>query len=400
MDTDKLINFKKLVEKEKDNLLKFWIKNAVDKENGGFYGEISNKAKVNFIADKSLILNTRILWSFSNAYREDKKEEYLELADRAANYLLSNFLDQEYGGFYWLLDYQGKVVTNKKQIYGQAFAIYAFSEYYKITGSDNILTLLFDLFALIEKYSNDKKYKGYFEACSRDWLSMPEDMKLSEKDMNVIKSMNTHLHILEAYTNFYRVCSNEELKDNLIELIGIFLKYIIDNEENCFRLFFDRDWTICSDIISYGHDIEGSWLLCEAAGVLVNKDLCREVEKTALKMAKGVLRSGLMADGSIYYELNADKLNKDRYWWVQAEAVLGFINAYQLSGEEIYLNAALKVWQYIINNLVDREYGEWYWLVDEQGRISNEAKVNPWKSPYHNSRACYEIINRLDTILS
>lgn len=399
MDTNKLLEFKKSVEKEKDNLLNFWIENAVDEENDGFYGEIVNEGKVNFTADKSLILNTRILWSFSNAYREDKKEEYLAMAKRAASYLLNNFWDQEYGGFYWLLDYQGKVATNKKQIYGQAFAIYAFSEYYRVTGADDILTLLLDLFSLIEKYSNDKKYKGYFEACSRDWLSMPEDMSLSEKDMNVSKSMNTHLHILEAYTNFYRVCSKEELKDKLIGLIRIFLKYIIDNEKNCFRLFFDRDWNICSNIVSYGHDIEGSWLLCEAAGVLGSKDLRGEVEKTALKMAERVLKSGLMADGSIYYEFNKDNLNKDRHWWVQAEAVVGFINAYQLSGEEIYLNTALNTWQYIINNLVDREYGEWYWLINEQGSPSDEAKVNPWKSPYHNSRACYEIINRLTTIL-
>ncbi|TDO84630.1 mannobiose 2-epimerase [Halanaerobium saccharolyticum] len=399
MKKNLLQEFADSVYQEKENLLEFWLNNSIDKHYGGFYGEVSVSNKPQTEADKALILNSRILWSFANAYREDKNPDYLKMADRAYDYLLANFEDKKYGGFYWLLDYRGEVKENKKQIYGQAFCIYAFSEYYRATDNEAALKKAVDLFAILESESYDPDYRGYFEAYNRDW-SAADDMSLSEKDMNAAKSMNTHLHILEAYTNLYLVWPDPGLEAKLKELIEVLINNIVDQEQYRFKLFFDQDWTSKSDIISYGHDIEGSWLLYEAAEVLGEQVVLDFVEDYVLKMAARVLEKGTAEDGSIYYESEAGELDRDHHWWPQAEAVVGFINAYQLSGEEDFIQAAAKGWDYITKNIVDQDNGGWYWLVNDQGKSSSKAKINDWKSPYHSSRACYEIINRIEQILA
>lgn len=396
MKKNLLEEFADSVIEEKDNLLKFWLENSVDIENGGFYGE-ADSDQVNLEADKALILNSRILWSFASAYREDRDSEYLKMAERAYDYLVDNFEDKQFGGFYWLLNYEGKVKKDKKQIYGQAFCIYALSEYYRAAEIEEALKKAVELFALLENEAYDPEYGGYFEAFSRDW-SPTDDMSLSTKDLNTAKSMNTHLHILEAYTNLYRVWPDPDLKEKLEELIKLIINKIIEQDEYRFKLFFDKDWSSKSDIISYGHDIEGSWLLYEAAEVLGEQVLLEITEEYALKMAAAVLENGTASDGSIYYEFEDGKLDRDRHWWPQAEAVVGFINAYQLSGEEKFIKAAIKNWDYILENLIDSENGGWFWLVDEQGIPSAKPKINAWKSPYHSSRACYEIINRIKEI--
>ena len=398
MKKNLLEEFADSVIKEKNDLLNFWLNNSIDKHYGGFYGEVSVSNEAQPEADKALILNSRILWSFANAYRKDKNPDYLKIADRAYDYLIANFEDKKYSGFYWLLDYKGKVKENKKQIYGQAFCLYAFSEYYRATDNEDALKKAVDIFSILESKSYDSEYGGYFEAYSRDW-SPAEDVSLSGKDMNVAKSMNTHLHILEAYTNLYRVWPDPELEEKLKELIDVMINQIIDQDKYYFKLFFDQDWKSKSEIISYGHDIEGSWLIYEAAELLEEQALLEITENYALKMAAQVLKNGTAKDGSIYYESEAGKLDKNRHWWPQAEAVVGFINAYQLSGNEEFIEAAVRCWDYIKNNLVDRDNGGWYWLINDQGEASSKAKINAWKSPYHSSRACYEIINRIEQIL-
>lgn len=398
MEKKLLGEFADSVNKEKEKILNFWLNNSIDKNHGGFYGEVSAANQAQPEADKALILNSRILWSFANAYREDKNPDYLKMADRAYDYLIENFEDKKYSGFYWLLDYNGEVKENKKQIYGQAFCIYAFSEYYRATKNEDALKKAVALFDILESKSYDPEYKGYFEAYSRDW-SPAADMSLSGKDMNVAKSMNTHLHILEAFTNLYRVWPDPELKQKLKELIEVVLNNIVDQKQYRFKLFFDQDWTSKSNIISYGHDIEGSWLIYEAAEVLAEQNVLEFAEDYAIKMAAKVLENGVADDGSIYYEKEAEELDSDRHWWPQAEAVVGFINAYQISGDEKYMEAAAKTWQYIIENLIDHQNGGWYWLVNDQGVQSEKAKINSWKSPYHNSRACYEVINRINRMI-
>lgn len=398
MEKLQLKDFYASLQEEKNNLLNFYLENSIDRKNGGFYGEVDINNQPDPAADKSLILNSRILWSFSIAYRKDKKVSYKKAADRAYNYLLENFEDQKYGGFYWLLDSEGNPIKTKKQIYGQAFSLYALSEYFKAFNKDEALKKAVNIFALIENKSYDDKYGGYFEAYSREW-SIIEDMSLSKKDLNSAKSMNTHLHILEAYTNLYRVWSDPELKEKLEELLKIILNKIIDQKNYRFRLFFDEKWDSKSETISFGHDIEGSWLIYEAAEILGEQHLLDFAEEFSLKMAAEVLENGRAEDGSIYYEFEDGKLDKDRHWWPQAEALVGFLNAYQLSAGEEFLEAALKVWNYTLKNLIDHEQGGWYWLISDQKKISKKAKINPWKSPYHNSRACYQAAERLETIM-
>ena len=391
--------FQKQVEQETKNIFNFWIDNAIDTENQGFYGEITNDLLINKEAEKGLILNSRILWAFSLAYRELEDQRYLEIADRAYDYLLQNFWDKEYAGMYWMLDCKGNVVNDRKQIYGQAFSIYALSEYYRAIAKEESLEQAIELFELIEKYSYDSENKGYIEACSREWNEL-EDLRLSEKDMNEKKSMNTHLHILEAYTNLFRVWKDERLEEQLKELIEVTIEYIIDSQTYHFILFFDEKWTSKSDLFSYGHDIEGSWLLYEAAEVLGDQELIEKVAEIAVKMAEVTYEEGLDEDWAVLYEGDPTGIiDSDKHWWPQAEAVVGFLNAYQLTGEDKYLEVAKNIWSFIEEKIIDQEHGEWFWMVSKEGIVSNKiSKVNSWKGPYHNGRACFEIVNRLEKI--
>ncbi|ULO06090.1 AGE family epimerase/isomerase [Paenibacillus sp. 19GGS1-52] len=388
------------LEKElQDNILGFWMKHTVDEEHGGFIGEIDNKLNIIAGAEKSLVLNARILWTFASAYRLYQLPEYLTIAERAYAYLLEHFTDKEYGGLFWMVDASGSPSQPKKQIYGQAFAVYALAEFYHATGRPEVLEEAIQLFHIVEKYGYDPIYKGYIEALSQDW-QMTDDLSLSTKDMNEKKSMNTHLHVLEAYTGLYRVWKSEELRDKLAELIEMMLEHIIDDQGQHFHLFLDEEWNVKSDRISYGHDIEGSWLLVEAAETLGDKELLQRVRTVAISMAEAVLADGVAGDGGIWNEADHNGLiNKEKDWWPQAEAVVGFYNAYQLTGESKFADAARAAWTFIDTYMVDHKLGEWYWGVDENLQpMAHEPKVSAWKCPYHNSRACFEMIHRLSLI--
>jgi len=378
------------------NILSFWMKQTKDEMNGGFVGEIDNQLNIAPNAEKSLVLNARILWSFASAYRLYGKTEYLAMAERAYVYLMDHFLDKEYGGLYWMVNAEGRPSQEKKQIYGQAFAIYALAEFYHATGRPEVLDEAIQIFRLVEKYGYDSTYKGYVEALSREW-QITDNLSLSSKDMNEKKSMNTHLHVLEAYTGLYRVWKSEELASTLAELIETMLDHIIDNEGKHFHLFLDEAWKVKSDIISYGHDIEGSWLLVEAAETLGEEKLLQRVRTVAISMAEAVLAEGIDMDGGIWNEADpSGLLSKDKDWWPQAEAVVGFYNAYQLTGDSKFNEAAQASWAFIDKYMVDHKLGEWYWGVDENHLpLPHATKVSAWKCPYHNSRACFEMIARL-----
>lgn len=378
------------------NILGFWMKHTVDEQNGGFYGFISRDLTVNPEAGKSLVLNTRILWTFASAYRILGNEQYLKIADRAYSYINKHFIDNEFGGLYWMVDAAGSPLETKKQVYGQAFAIYAFSEYYRATGNEAALQQAIELFRTLERYSYDKEYKGYFEAMTREWQET-DDNSLSEKDLNEKKSMNTHLHVMEGYTNLYRVWKSDELHAKLKELIEITIKHIVNPDNAHFILFFDEQWNYRSEHISYGHDIEGSWLLFEAAEVLGDEALLEEVKAIAIRMAEATFNEGVDEDGGLLNEAGPDGLiDTHKDWWPQAEAVVGFYNAYQMTREEKYRDAAVRSWSFIEDFIVDKEHGEWLWSVTRDGAPSgNIEKVSPWKCPYHNGRACFEMIERL-----
>lgn len=380
------------------NILPFWLDHAVDHENGGFLGQISNLLAVDPRAPKGLILNARILWTFSRAYRHYRDPAYLAAAQRAYEYLVGYFLDAEFGGFYWMVDYLGRPHDNKKRIYGQAFTVYALAEYSSACACAGALEIALRLVEQIEAVGHDAEHGGYFETYERDW-TLAADQRLSEVDLDEKKSMNTHLHLLEAYAGLLRIREGATVRLRLRELIVLFLDHIVDGSTHHFVLFFDEQWHARSEIISFGHDIEGSWLLCEAAEVLGDEALLTRVRKIAVKMAQAVYAEGLDDDGGMFYErAPGGHFNTDKHWWPQAEAVVGFLNAYEISGIYRYAIAAERSWRFIEGNIVDREHGEWFWLVSRSGVPDAERdKVGPWKCPYHNTRTCFEVMQRLST---
>jgi len=388
------------VERElRGDILPFWLKYAVDDEFGGFHGQITNDLKINPSAHKGLILNARILWTFSKAYKVYGYESYLGTARRAYEYLRRYFWDTEFGGVYWMVDHRGKPVETKKRIYGQAFAVYALAEYAAASGEEESRERAIALQRIIEKVSYDEKNGGYFETYERDW-KLAEKQQLSEVDMDEKKSMNTHLHLLEAYASLLRRWNDDVLRERLRELLGIFLARVIDPETNHFRMFFDEVWRDRSDRFSFGHDIEGSWLICEAGEVLGDKKLLEEARRAAVKMAQTVYEEAVDADGGLVYEGTREEIiDTDKHWWPQAEAVVGFLNAYELSGKDYFLKASERSWEFIEKYIVDHKHGEWYWKVSREGTPSNDkCKVDMWKCPYHNSRTCFEVMERLDRL--
>lgn len=372
------------------NILPFWINQMLDLDNGGFYGRIDGMGTLDKKATKGIVLNARILWTFSAAYRVLKNSIYLEIAKRAYNYIKEYFIDDNYGGVFWELDYKGRVVDSKKQTYAQGFTLYAFSEYFRATGDNEALKLSIEFFETIERYK-DKVNGGYFEAFQADWSPI-SDMRLSEKDANEKKSMNTHLHILEPYTNLLHIWKSPELYNAQTDLISLFCEKIINRNGFYQNLFFDENWTVKSEMISFGHDIESSWLLLEAAEVLSNQEIKNKVLVNSLNLANSA-QKGLLPDGSLAYEIEKNTLDSERHWWVQAEGVVGFMYAYKYSGNNTYKDIACNLWEYIEKEIVDDVKGEWYWSRLPDGNVNKkEDKAGFWKCPYHNSRMCLEMI--------
>ena len=417
-----------------NNILRFWLDKMVDRENGGFYGRIDGQEVLHPEAEKGAILNARVLWSFSAAYRvlskieerEDRKElkEYLDAATRAKDYLIEYFFDKEYGGVYWSVDYQGRPLNTRKQFYAIGFAIYGLSEYVRATGDLEALDYALSLYESIEEHSFDQEHNGYIEACTREWGTIA-DMRLSELDANYPKSQNTHLHIIEPYTNLLR-CLKElrasqscdyvpvlgsvlpigisvpdelfhRIESSLSNLINIFTDKILNPETHHLDLFFEKDWTRgAGHLESYGHDIECSWLLHEAALVLGDPYVLEKVEPIVNMVAKAS-EKGLRPDGSMIHEANLDTghVDDDLHWWVQAENVVGWYNIYQYFNDEQALKNVMKCWDYIKSQIIDWDNGEWYWSRHSDGTLNTvDDKAGFWKCPYHNSRMCLEIIER------
>ncbi len=380
------------------NILPFWATATLDEENGGFYGALTNDLVVLNEAPRSAVLTERILWTFATAYRTAGQARDLAIAQRAYEYLLAHFRDPQHRGVYWTVDRRGRPLNDRKHSYAQAFAIYGLAEYHRATGDPGALAEAQALFRLLEAHAYDAANGGYIECCTREWGALA-DVRLSAVDVNSRKSMNTLLHILEAYTNLLRVWPDPGLRSQLGGLIQIFFDHVIDPETHRFRLFFDDRWRWAhlSTMVSYGHDIEGSWLLVEAAEVLGDAGLLARARAEAVAMAEAVLRAALNPDGSIRYESGGhDERAAQKHWWAHAEAVVGFYNAYQLSGEPRFADAAAAVWEYIAAKFVDPVHGDWFKVLDPAGApLPDQPKVGPWECPYHHSRMCFEMLARL-----
>jgi len=397
--SETLLQFKKELETELENILSYWINHDVDDVYGGFIGKIDQFNNADKHADKGSVLNSRILWSFSAAYNLTKKPVYLEYAHKAYDYFIDHFIDKTYAGVYWSVNYKGEPADRKKQVYAISFAIYALSEFYRATALDNAKKYAIDLFTVIEQYSYDPVKAGYIDAFKENWAPM-QDIRLSAKDANEKKTMNTHLHILEAYTNLYRIWASENLKGKIKNLLQNFIDYIVDDKTGHLFLFFDEDWNRKSTIISYGHDIEASWLLQEAAEAINDKELMVFTKGLSVKMAAAA-KEGVDTDGGLWYEYEPaeNHLIKEKHWWPQAEAMVGFFNAWQVSNMDENLELSFSNWDFTKKHIVDHQLGEWVWGVNADYSImEGQDKVGIWKCPYHNSRACIEIIKRIQTI--
>ena len=377
-----------------DRILPFWME-RMTAPGRGFYGRITGEGILDDNAPKGAVMNARILWTFSSAYRIFRKPEYLETAGKAFREISERFYDRTYGGVYWSLDSKGIPLDRKKQIYAAGFAIYGLSEFYRATGNMEALELAVKLYEDIERHSFDCLKNGYVEALAEDWSEIG-DMRLSDKDENERKTMNTHLHILEPYTNLYRVWNNSGLKERLVNLTKLFLEKILDKDTGHLGLFFDDDWNSKYPLVSFGHDIEASWLLHEAAMVSGEEELLRQTEPVVKKIAYAA-EEGLLSDGGMIYEMNVESgaVDADRHWWVQAETVVGYYNLWQYFGDTDALAKAASCWDFIKKHILDRSGGEWLWSLKSDGSANRtDDKAGFWKCPYHNGRMCMEIIER------
>ena len=380
------------------NILPYWIKHAPNPETGGFYGQVSADGKADPSAERGALLSSRILWSYSSAYLNDKNDAYRALADRAFTDLEATFWDQKNGGLYWSATGEGKSAQTHKQIYGQVFGIYGYSEYFRATGNKQALERAKTLYQLIEQHALDKQYGGYIEVLSESW--QPLTKPVNSLGVTTAKSQNTHLHVMEAYTNLLRVWPDAQLKQQQAALIEIMLGKILNPQTNHLALFMNADWTVQGDGISYGHDIEAAWLLVEAAEVLGDADLIKRTRALAVKIADITLAEGMDTDGAIYNEASASKglTNSGKDWWAQVEALVGFINAYEITGDTKYLMATMRIWGFIKARIINNKTGEWHWGTDKSGKVIVQPTLSMWKCPYHNSRAMMESARRLQRL--
>jgi len=385
------------------DILPFWRQHAFDPATGRLSGVVTNDLRRFDDVPRHAVLCARLLWTFAAAARRDPRPEWLEMGRRALALLMGPFWDSRHGGVFWSIDAAGRVQSDRKQIYAQAFAIYGLAEWSAATGDTTALERAKTLFALVEKHAAEPQFGGYIEARGGAWEELA-DQRLSDKDLNAPKSMNTLLHLLEAYTTLLRHWPDAGLRGRLRELLIVMLDRVVTTTPyTCCRLFFDLDWRSLASKISYGHDIEASWLLWDAAEALGDQALLARTRQVSLDMAAGVLSHGCDTDGSIFYDGEPGRVVKaDKHWWPQAEAVIGFLNAYALSDDAAYQTAAIRAWQFIEDHVIDRQHGEWFAELDRSGRPlpdypahADSCKIGPWKCPYHNARACLEVMRRV-----
>jgi mannobiose 2-epimerase len=395
-EKDKLLKLKEEVSKDlTGNILRYWTDKVYDKKSGGFYGRVDWRDSVYAEAERGGVVNARILWTYSSAYRVLGDTSWLTMAKHQRDYILNHFIDKEYGGAFRSVAASGEPLDTRKQIYIESFFIYAFSEYFRATGDSSGLSEAKKIYNCIEKFALDTVVNGYFEVFSRDWKRLP-DRLIGEKSEKEEKTMNTHLHLLESYTSLYRVWKDPVLKVKLENLVDIFLEKIIDNKRYHLISFMERDWTPASNSDSYGHDIESSWLLCEAADLLGDTDLEKRVREVSIKIADAAAE-GLLPDGGMVTEKNLEtgEVRDVRSWWEQSETVIGYLYAYEITGDSKYLDKVLKSWEFIKGHFIDHKNGGWFSNVKEDGTPGRSDKAGFWICPYHNGRMALEVIERI-----
>ena len=387
-EEDKIVSQLKqeILEDLTENILPFWAKYSPDDSSGGFYGALNFDGTPRADANKAGILNARLIWTFSTAYRMLNDAQYLTLANRAQRYFLDHFIDPEYGGSFYTVTAGGEPLDTRKDIYQNAFAIYGLSEHHRATGNMESLAAAIAVYRKLIEHAYDPVNGGFIESFTREWKMI---------DVESPKTMNTNLHILEALTNLYRVWNDAGLKQHLREEIEVMSHRVLNQTTWHEELFFTMDWQNQQNIDSYGHDIEFSWLLVEAAEALGDEELLKYARRIAVNLAAVQLEEGIDENGAMMYEKDGEHLNANLEWWTQAETVVGCLNAWQISGDRKFLDAALRTWEWIKTFMIDREYGEWYRSVMPDGMpLKNLAKADMWRCPYHNSRMGFEVMTR------
>ena len=381
-------------EELREDILSFWPR-FMDRENGGFYGEVDNDGRPDPRADKGLVMHARLLWTYSAAARLFGDPGFLTTADAAYRFIVESLYDREQKGFYFTCDCTGNPRAGFKIVYGQAFAMYALAEYARAGGPGGALELSMETFHLLQRAAHDDLHGGYAEAAAPD-LSTSVSSALGEQDMDCAKSMNTNLHVLEALTALHAASGDAQVARALRELIEVHLAKIVMPSSHL-GLYFNEDWSRLDDVISYGHDIEASWLLTEAADQAGDEELRTRVRPCATGIAAAIARVLDANQGSLPNEMKGGRLDTDRIWWVQAEGIVGMVNAGELSGDPAYIRRAEKIWEFVKAFLIDRAHGEWFWGARFPGGapLPHHYKGGAWKASYHNGRACMQIMGRL-----
>jgi len=411
--SEELKRYQNIFETELNNILSYWKTHALEEDGNSFYGAVDLNGKPVLTANKSCVLNSRILWTFSEAAKIFDRDDYCEIAGVAYNVISNNFYDSQHGGFFMELSPQNKVENDIKHTYAQAFVLYSLCKYYELKQTESVLDQIKHLFQLLEEKTKDPKNLGYFESFNCEWIKI-EDNRMA--DNNEPKSMNTHLHVLEAYAALYKVWKNDNVKHRLKELLEIFINKII-RKNGHLGIFFNNEFDevdASKGICSFGHDIEASWLLWEAAEILGDEEIKKSLFSLVTKMAESIERVGVDKDGGLFLESTrfGSHVRTNKHWWLQAENLVGFMNAYQLNGKMEHWETVKLCWEFINTFVIDHERGEWYTKVNRLGQpyliepeddpspyYRNDWKIDPWKCPYHNGRAMMELIKRITLLL-
>ena len=374
-----------------NDLIPFW-QGLKDEENGGFYGYLSYDLKLDKKAVKGCILNSRILWFFSNAYMVLGDSSLLESATHAYQFLKDYCVDNEFGGVFWSLTYDGTPEDTTKHTYNQAFSIYALASYYDASKNPEALEIAWKLYDLVESKCKDKY--GYLEAFTRSFEPEEND-KLSENGIIAEKTMNTLLHVFEAYTELYRVTKAEKVAKQIRFMMDIIKDKVFNKEIGRQEVFFDKTWNSLIDLYSYGHDIETAWLVDRGLEVLDDEAYTNMLSPITKIITENIYNRAYI-DHSLVNESENGVVDTTRVWWVQAEAVVGFLNGYQKQGDKKFLDASEDIWNYIKKYFIDKRNGsEWFWSVKEDHTPNEKPIVEPWKCPYHNGRMCFEVLRRM-----
>lgn len=377
----------------RNNILPFWMNRVCDPADG-FYGAVCNDGTPVNAEDRGSVLNARILWTFSSAYRLYGLESYRKIADRARQYFLSHFIDYEHGGVFWSVHPDGTVSNNIKQSYATAFGIYGIAEHYRATGDTKSLETAKMLFRTLQDKVHDNIRKGYYEVFEDDYSLTTTD---GVDGVNgAVKTMNSHIHIMEAYTTLYRIWPDMEVRDALSELVSILQNQLYSKETGQLVLYCNEDWKSLKSVESFSHEIETSWLLTETADALEIDSLSEQIRKQSIRMVDEALDKGLRTDGAMRDWQDSSGYSERLSWWAQCETIIGCVNAWQISGDVKYIDTALKVWSYIKLHFIDYIHGDWFKNLNADGTpLAGDMKVSVWNCPYHSTRMGFELLNRL-----